>query len=159
MMLSSAKNRWEIRGLNGQANTPWSWPAAIDWFRRADSPSAQKRNKKREIGSPCLKPLDGFMWPQGFSLILREYVTEVIHCIIRFNHLSLKPILYIIFSKQPHSTRSKVYLVLRPSPQLYHFFFIKVMHIFKSNNNIISDEVVRHESTLIFTYNIWQETL
>ena len=111
MVLSSTKNKWEIHGSCALAETPWRWPYAEDWCRSADNPSAQKRNKKGEIGFPCLKPRVGIMWPWGLPFILTEYVTEIIHCIIRFTHLSLKPIFCMICFKQPHSTRSKALLI------------------------------------------------
>ena len=61
MILSSAKNKWKIWGLREQAETPLRKPCDVDWCRSADSPSAQKRNKKGDMGSPCLKPRKGVM--------------------------------------------------------------------------------------------------
>ena len=84
------------------------------------------------------------------------------HCIISFTHLSLKPIFCIIFPRQPHSTRSKALLISSfkaISPILPLLFFIKVVHSFKGNNDIVCDEAVIHESTLVFTYNMGQEAL
>ena len=37
-------------------------------------------------------------------------------------------------------------------------FLVKVMHSFKCHKNIISNEVVRHEGTLVFTNNVREET-
>ena len=84
------------------------------------------------MGSPCLRPLVGVIWPRGLPLILMEYVTEVTQSIIRFTHLVLKPIFNIISWRQPHSTLSKTLLIssfkaissIRPLHFLFRWYII-----------------------------------
>ena len=63
------------------------------------------------MGSACLKPREGMMWPQGLPFNLTKYVTKVTHCIIRFTHFLSKPILCMISRRQPHSTLSNALLM------------------------------------------------
>ena len=134
--LSSAKKRWEIFGPLRHAATLLKSPNSIDFLIRADSPSTQKRNKKRESGSPGRKPLEGLMCPRGLPLIFIEYVTVLTHLIISFTQDTWKPILHIIFSKHPHSTLSKALLMnplepnvpKRPKPIERGRDFLMTMH-------------------------------
>ena len=48
--LLSAKKRCEIFGPLGQVATPVKRPLSTDFLSKADSPSAQNRNKKRGEG-------------------------------------------------------------------------------------------------------------
>ena len=53
--LSSAKKKkkgWDIFGPIGHAATPLKSPNSTDFLIKADKPSAQKRNKKGEMGYP-----------------------------------------------------------------------------------------------------------
>ena len=50
--LSSTKKRWEIFGPLRHVATPFKSPNSTDFLISVDSPSAQKRNKKGESGSP-----------------------------------------------------------------------------------------------------------
>ena len=111
IILSSAKRRCDMQGPYGQAATPCRSPLLVAWRRRDYNPFAQNKKRKGDIGSPCLKPLVGVIWPLGFPLILIEYVTEVTQSIIVFTHLAENPIFSMISFKHPHSTLSKALLI------------------------------------------------
>ena len=72
IMLSFTKKRCEICGPCRQAATPWSVLVKVACWSRDESPSAQNKKRKGEMGSPYLKPLDGIMYPQGLPFNLIE---------------------------------------------------------------------------------------
>ena len=77
----------------------------------AEIRSTQRRKRKGDRGSLCLRPLLGIIHPFGSLLSRTEYETEEMHSMIREVHWKLNPILIIIASKYPHSTRSYALLM------------------------------------------------
>ena len=70
--LSSAKKRWVIKGQPLQMEIPFiCWFLAASWMR-AENPSAQRRKRQGESGSPCLVPFEGKMFPQASPFISTE---------------------------------------------------------------------------------------
>ena len=72
--MSSAKNKWEIIRPPLQRENPWIFPSFTTFWISPFNPSEHKRNKYGDKGSPCLKPLDGKIWPLGspFTNIEKE---------------------------------------------------------------------------------------
>jgi hypothetical protein len=56
---SSTKRRWWMVGEDLEIFRPLMFPAASSLNKSLDKTSAPKMNKKRERGSPCLRPLEG----------------------------------------------------------------------------------------------------
>ena len=77
--LSSAKNNWEIFGPPLHRENPYIFPSFIAFWISPLRPSEHKSNKYGYKWSPCLKPLDGTIWPLGSPLTLIEKDTELIH--------------------------------------------------------------------------------
>ena len=65
-------------------------------FKRHDKPSAQRRKRYGEIGSPCLIPLEGLNFSNFSPLNRIEKDTVVTHFMIKSIHLLLNPSLYMI---------------------------------------------------------------
>jgi hypothetical protein len=124
---SSANKRWLKLGASLHTRTPSRLPSRSALFNNEEKPSAQIRKRYGEIGSPCLKPRCGVITSVHDPFTLNWYLTDVIHLMIRFIHLSSKPNLLIIASKKFHSTRSYALLMSNliaayPSLPLLLFF-------------------------------------
>ena len=66
MILSSAKNKWEIYGPWGQADTPLKSPVDMAWFRSANRPSAKKKQERGD-GIPLSQaPRRGYVTSEFF---------------------------------------------------------------------------------------------
>ena len=70
--LSSVKRKWEMRTPPWQEVSPFKWWVSIAFRSKEESPSAQKRKRYGDNGSPCLIPLEGETYPQGSPLIMME---------------------------------------------------------------------------------------
>lgn len=101
--VSSAYCRWVISRLFLEFS-PTSKPLiqlfTLAVWNRLLNPFIANIKRKGDRGSPCLKTLVDGKNPHGFLLIRIENITELMQCLIHFNHLWPKPILYIIFIKK-----------------------------------------------------------
>ena len=137
----------EICGPWGLAVTPLSEPANMACWSRDERLSAQNKKRNGEMGSPCLKPLVGVMWPWGLPFNLIEYVTEITHCIMKVIHLESKSIFCIISQRHPHSILSKVLLMSSfktISPILPLLFWFRWCIVSKATKTL---SVLRQEDT------------
>jgi hypothetical protein len=68
-------------------------------------------NKKGERGSSYLKPLEGVNLPKWAPSRRIEKEEVVIHCLIHWIQVGLKPNNSRILSKKPHSIKSKAFSI------------------------------------------------
>ena len=118
--LSSAKSKWEIRGALRHTETPLILPLFSACFNMVERPSPHKKKRYGDMGSPCRIPRVGRIKPLASPFKSTEYETLFMHIIIIDIQRSWKPNLFMILSKQGHSTRSKALLMssliaMRPS--------------------------------------------
>ena len=87
-----------------------AWFLVASWIK-ADNPFVQRRKRLGERGSPWRILLVGIMFPWATSFMMTEYITDVMHCMIKFTHLALKPNFSITFWMNLHSTLSDALLI------------------------------------------------
>ena len=103
---SSANKRCETDGAFLHTLTPSLPPASSSNYSILDRPSAHKRNKNVDKGSPCWRPLVGVTPSVSWELYLIVYFTKETQFIIKFTHWPSKPNFSIIFLEKTHSTLS-----------------------------------------------------
>ena len=106
MKLSSANNRWDIHTPLVQNRMPCNCFLSTAFLIREERPSAHKRNRYGERGSPCFIPLDGVMYPFGSPLMSTEYVAVCTVSMAKWTHCSSNPSFNKIFYRKIHSTQS-----------------------------------------------------
>jgi hypothetical protein len=104
--VSSTNSKCDTPGARRHTLTGSTKFESISFFNKVEKPSATKRNKNGERGSPCRSPRDGANDSSRVPLSLTLYLTEVTHCIIHFTQRWAKPNFSITFSKKAQSTRS-----------------------------------------------------
>ena len=84
--------------------TPSNIPIVEAFLTNPAKPSPTIKNKKEVKGFPCLSPLFSLNSLVGLPLIIIDTVVELRQVLIQLIHLHWNPNLFIIYSKNFHST-------------------------------------------------------
>ena len=106
MSESSAKSKCDTYGAALHIRMPWILPSSSALDSKAEKPSAHRRNRYGDIGSPWRSPRSGLnsFVNSPFTRIL--YLTVVTQVITKSTQVAWKPSRSIISFKKLHSTLS-----------------------------------------------------
>ena len=157
---SSANKRYETHGAWIPTLTPLARNCGPVNLNRLDKPSAQRRNKQGEIGSPYLIPRVSVKISEKWPFTLTENFTLSTHFMISDTQSSLKPSLSMIHRRYCHSTRSYALAIsiLTAHAPVFPFFAFQIVNWFISNQDIIRYKPPRHKDWLFFWYNVVQHS-
>ena len=111
MSKSSANKRWWIVEQCLEILRPLMDLALSAWNNNLERTSKPMMKRKGKIGSPCLKPLSGEMHPKGLPFNKKEKEAEMMHNLIQFIQIGLKPSLPRIARMKFHSILSKAFSI------------------------------------------------
>lgn len=148
--LSSANNRWQIKGAPLHIQMLVINLFCLASEKRAMSHFVHIRNKQGEMGFPCLSLLDGWIRPFGSPLMIIERDVERTQLMINATIFSLRPIMRMAVSKKlGHIIICFIHVQFDCHiTYLAMSFSVKIVHFFMHNKDIVGEQSTQHKSTL-----------